>query len=388
MNLTDDDLKAFNDAEICHICEQPFTAEDIKVKDHDHVLGNFRGASHASCNLNYRNNFTIPCFAHNGGAYDWHFLIKEICQHIEGNLQIIPRNMEHYLSVIKYVRGTKIKLQFIDSFRFLNTSLDKLVSFLNDDQKKTLKSKFPDKTDFDLLSMKGICPYEYIDSREKLKETKLPEKKYFFSKLTESNISDEEYTRAQIIWDRFKCRTIKDYYMLYLQCDVLLLCDVFENFRDEMLKYFNLHPTNYISLPSYSFDAMLRYTKVEIELLSDIDQLMFFERGIRGGLCQVNKNYVEANNKYMADYNPDKQENYLLYLDINALYSCAMGCHFLPKDGFKWVENCENFDVRGISDTSPVGYVLEVDLTYPNYIHDTLRSSLLSGKFFSTWREN
>ena len=185
-------------------------------------------------------------------------------------------------SLSKYVRGTRIRFQFIDSFRFLNTSLENIASFLSDDQKKTLRSEFPNKTDYDLLLLKGVCTYEYVDAREKLNERKIPEKKYFYSSLTDSHITDQEFFGAQHIWNRFNCRTIKDYYMLYLHTDVILICNVFEKFRDEMMKHFNLDPTCYISLPGFTFDTALKYTRVSLEPLTDIDHLMFFERGIRG----------------------------------------------------------------------------------------------------------
>ena len=214
-------------------------------------------------------------------------------------------------------------------------------------------------------------PYDYVSSIEKFSETQLPPKEEFYSKLNDEDITDDDYQHAIKVWNTFTCQTIKDYHDLYLKSDVLLLADVFENFRSTCLKHYNLDPAHYFTSPGLSWDACLKETGQELELLHDYDMLMMFEKGIRGGITHISKRYAEANNKYMKDYNPDKPSKFIQYLDANNLYGWAMS-QSLPTHGFKWMGRLtiesvmkilEGRGSRGIQ--SPVGYVFEVDLEYP-----------------------
>lgn len=149
-----------------------------------------------------------------------------------------------------------------------------------------------------------------------MNETSLPTKAQFYSELNDEEIKDEEYEFACKIWEKFGIQTLGDYSELYLKTDVLLLADVFENFRDICHKIYKLDPAHYYTSPGLSFDAMLKYTNIKIELLTDVEMLMFVERGIRGGISQCSKRFVRANNKYMKeDFNPNEKSNFLMYLD-------------------------------------------------------------------------
>ena len=194
----------------------------------------------------------------------------------------------------------KFEIRFIDSFKFLQTSLANLVSNLQPSDFKNLKKKNI-KTNFSLLSRKGVYPYDYVTSINKLKETKLPPKEAFYSKLLDEKISDEDYQHALNVWNTFNCQTLQDYHDLYLKTDVLLLADVFENFRKTCFKYYKLDPCHYYTAPGLAWDACLKVTKQELQLLKDYDMLMMFEQGIRGGISHISKRYAEANNKYMKD---------------------------------------------------------------------------------------
>lgn len=160
-----------------------------------------------------------------------------------------------------------------------------------------------------MLQRKGIFPYEYVP------------KQAFYSQLNDAEISNEEYQFACKMWDKFNCKTLAEYSDLYLKTDVLLLADVFENFRQTCFQIYDLDPAHYYTAPGLSWDAMLKYTKVKIELLTDPDMLLFVERGIRGGISQCSKRYAKANNKYMGEeYNPDEDSKYLMYLDGNITF--------------------------------------------------------------------
>ena len=134
------------------------------------------------------------------------------------------------------------------------------------------------------------------------------------------------------------CKSFKEYMELYLTCDVLILADCFESFRDLSLKHYGLDPAHYISSPGLSWDAMLKYTGIELELLTDQDMLLMIMEGIRGGLSCIMKRYVEANNKYMINYDPTKESSYLVPVDANNLYGDAMSFK-LPYKAFKWCYN-------------------------------------------------
>ena len=161
--------------------------------------------------------------------------------------------------------------------------------------------------------------------------------KAFYSKLNNEHISDEDYEHAQKVWEAFDCKTLKDYHDLYLESDVLLLADVFETFRDVCMTNYELDPAWYYTAPGLAWDAALKMTKVELEMLTDIEMLDMFEEGIRGGISSIMHRHAKANNKYMGkDFNPKELIKYLIYLDANNLYGWAMFMP-LPTKGFKWM---------------------------------------------------
>ena len=171
------------------------------------------------------------------------------------------------------------------------------------------------------------------------------------------------------IWDRFNMKNMGDYHDHYLKKDVLLLADVFEKFIDTCLKYYELDPCHYFSAPGLSWDAMLKMTGVKLEKISDIDKYLFIEKGLRGGISYIAKRYAKANNKYMSDYDPEKPSTFITYLDKNNLYGWSMS-EYLPYKEFEWLENVDGFDVNSINKKSDIGYILEVDLKYPDKLHE------------------
>ncbi|XP_074042580.1 uncharacterized protein [Leptinotarsa decemlineata] len=357
-------------ATTCHICEKPFAPKDVIVYDHNHYTGAFRGFAHqAPCNVNFRKLFVVPITFHNLSGYDSHFIIRDIAK--KGCVSILPSNKEKYISFTQKDAETKIKFRFIDSFRFMGTSLDELVSTLDQNDLEILKKEFShlDEEKFALLTRKGVFPYDYIDSMEKLNITELPSREEFYNKLNDEHITEEKYVHAQNVWESFEITNLGSYADLYLKTDILLLADVFENFRQKSMATYGLDPAWYYTMPGYTWDAMLKYTKCKLQILKDIDMIMFVEKGIRGGISVCSNRYSEANNKYMEAYNPEKPSKYLLYLDVNNLYGWAMS-EFLPYDGFQWVENFDK-DITEIPDNASEGYILEVDLEYPERLHDS-----------------
>ena len=290
-----------------------------KVRDHCHFTGRYRGAAHNLCNLKYRKpNFT-PVVFHNLSGYDSHLFIKNL-GFSEGNFNCIPNNEEKYISFSKKIQvGSYMKkvknekgeinlekkplhhtIRFIDSFKFMAASLDSLVNNLPKDDFINLGSYYSGDN-FNLLTKKGVYSYEYMVSFEKLEETKLPPKEKFYSMLNDENISDKDYEHAKKVWETFNMKTLKDYHKLYNKVDVLLLADVFENFRDICIENYKLDPAHYYTAPGLAWDAALKVTEVNLELLSDADMLLMVGKGIRGGVSMISNRYGKANNKYMGD---------------------------------------------------------------------------------------
>ena len=159
-----------------------------------------------------------------------------------------------------------------------------------------------------------------------------------------------------------------DYHDHYLKKDTLLLADVFEKFIDKCLNFYGLDPCHYFSSPWLSWDAMLKMAGVKLEQIFDKDKYLFIEEGLNDGISYIAKRYAKANNKYMKNYDPAKLSIYKSYLDMNNLYGWTMS-DYLPYGWFKWLKNVDKFDVNSISENNPVGYILEVDLEYPDKLH-------------------
>ncbi|GFY47158.1 uncharacterized protein TNIN_7671 [Trichonephila inaurata madagascariensis] len=222
----------------------------------------------------------------------------------------------------------------------------------------------------DLLLRKGVFRYDYFDSFEKCKDSCLPPISKFYNKLNEEAISVEDYNHACKVFNEFHLNNLGEYCDLYVKTDVLLLTDLFENFRKICMQTYKLDPCWYFTTPALSWDAMLLHTKVAIELFTDYDMLLFIEKSVRGGISQCCNRYAIANNKYMSNFNPDDEIKYLMYLDINNLYGYAMS-KYLPLTDFVWSDNnLTEQDILNLSDESDAGYILEVDLEYPSDLHD------------------
>ena len=190
---------------------------------------------------------------------------------------------------------------------------------------------------FFLLLGKGYYPYEDADSWEKFDETTIPPKEAFYSELNLEGVSTADYAHVQKVWEVFKIRNVTEYHNLYAQSDTLLLADLFESFRDKYIEIYDLDPTNFLTATGSAWQACLKESKIELELISDIDMLLMVENGIRGRICQTTHRYAKSNNKYMKNYDKNIESSYLEFLDANNLYGSVMS-QKLPVNGFKWVE--------------------------------------------------
>lgn len=371
-SFSNENAHDFDNATSCHICEHLLL--DDRVRDHCHLTGKYRGAAHSYCNLQYKLPTFLPVFFHNLSGYDCHLFIKELSE-APGSITVIPKTKENYISFTKFIpisAEDSIQVRFVDSFKFLGTSLEKLTSTMKKQDLKQLKSYFPDKKQFNLLTRKGVYPYDYMCQWERYNETCLPPKTFFLNSLTNEPIKDEDYEHAQSVWSVFNIDNLGMYTDLYLKTDVLLLTDVMENFRKTCKRHYNLDPAFYLTAPSLSFDAMLLKTGIQLELISDIEIFRMIQKGIRGGVCMCSKRHAKANHKYLDTYDPSRTNSFIIYLDCNNLYGYSM-CQSLPYSDFKFMNRYEidnlQLNLLSISDTAEKGYILEVDLKYPENLH-------------------
>ena len=255
----------------------------------------------------------IPIVFHNLSGYDAHLFIKELGRRFNKNdIGVIAENKEKYISFnvkinvklagVKYKDGTEvcknIQLRFIDSCRFMASSLGKLASNMEDDQCKHLREFYKEEEVFRLMRRKGVYPYEYMDGWKKFEETSLLSKDAFYSRFNMKDISDHDHEHAQQIWNIIEKKTLGCYHNTYLKTDVLLLADVFETFRNTCLKHYKLDPAYFYTTPGLAWQALLKtaaeYCEHEkrrkecklcnnefrLGLLTNIDILLMVEKGI------------------------------------------------------------------------------------------------------------
>ena len=328
------------------------------------MTGKYCGATHNKCNFKLKLNpktMPIPVIFHNLKGYDGHLLMQAMAR-VQGEIKCIATNTKKYISI------SLGNLRFVDSVNFLLSSLDKLVK--GSDEFPIMNKLIPEENKRRLLLKKGIYPYEYMDPFERFGETQIPEKEKFYSSLSGKGITDEEYAHAKQVWEAFGCRNLGDYHDLYVATDSALLADVFENFRKVCQEQYRLDPVHYYSAPCLSWDALLKKTEVELELLKDMDMHLMIERGMRGGISMVSKRYAKANNPRVEGYDPIQLTNYITYLDANNLYGWAMGLPLLKKN-FHWKRVMPTEEqIMKMKWNSKKGWILEVDLEYPAHLHD------------------
>ena len=347
--LTKSQLKAYNRATKCHICFKPFKEDNRKVRDHCHYSGKYRGAVHSLCNLQYKIPSYIPVAFHNLAGYDAHMFIKELAKH-GSKMGVIAKNTEDYISfsvnieVDKYInkngeeRSKEITLRFIDSIKFMSSSLDSLVNNLARGGGEFFRFENFSDHQRGLLIRKGIYPYKYMDNWGRFEEATLPPASSFYSKLNMSGVSDQDYEHACKVWRDFGIRNLGEYHDLYLRTDVILLANVFESFRKVCLDNYGLDPAHFYTAPGLAWKACLKKTSIRLDLLLDPDMLLMVERGIRGEITQSVHRWAAANNPYMgSEYDSSKPTRYLQYLNANNLYGWAMS-QPLPTGRFRWVD--------------------------------------------------
>ena len=350
--MTKENEEDFKNNNICRFCEKEILSD--KVRDHCHLTGKYRGPAHNTCNINVKqkdSNF-IPFAFHNFSNYDCHMFFKKLVDLKKDKVKfkIIPKTNEEYIAV-KY--GC---IRFIDSYRFLSESLDKLVKNIDEDDFKILKKEFPDKWQY--LNKKLAYPYQYFNSiNDYQKPVNILKKEDFFSKLKNDYPDDGEIERTKEIIKLFNITDGEELTKLYCKSDVILLADVMEKFVKVSFEEYGINPLYCVSLPGYTYQCALKYTDIKLQTLQDKDLILLIENNIRGGISSV-----------MGDrYVKSDEDNSILYIDATNLYGHSMS-QFLPYDEIKLEKDICLEEILNTPDDSEIGYFLEVDLKYPDNI--------------------
>ena len=251
---------------------------------------------------------------YNLSGYDAHLFIKKLGKDLRGDrMEVIAKDKEDYISI--YVRvpvgsyvddegqekDKLIELRFIDSFKFMASSLDSLTKNLVSSGKKLFGFEDYSDTQYNLLTRKGIYLYKYMSSWDRFKESQLPLIGSFYSNLNMTGITSDDYQHAKHVRKEFKKRNLGDYHDLYLITDVILQANIFEAFRDTCLEHYSLDPAHFYTAPGLALKACLRKTRVTLELLTNPDMLVMLKRSIRGDITEAVHRYTSTNNPYMGD---------------------------------------------------------------------------------------
>ena len=211
-----------------------------------------------------------------------------------------------------------------------------------------------------------------MNSWERFDEKHLPPIDKFYSNLNLKDTSKDDYRHVQRVWSIFNIKNLGEYHDLYVQSDTTQLADIFEQFRTVCLRVYKLDPAYFCTTPGLAIEACLKKTNVKIELLTDIDIVLMFEKRLKGGILRAIHCYATANNKYMPNYDSQRLSSYLMYLDANNLYGWAMPKK-LPLNGFLWAKNLNQYTsdfIKNYDQNSDLGCLPEVDINYPKHFNE------------------
>ena len=324
--------------------------------DHSHYSGKIRGRAHNACNLKLKEQHFLPILCSNLSEFDGRMIMTAVGKYGAKNVSVIPYNSnDTYLSI------TVSRCRYLDSKRFLNASLEKLVqSMVSECGPASFKylRQFVQEEDLSLFLQKQVLCNEYLDCSERLNECTLPDKAAFYDPINETDISDEQYNQIQSVWNKMETKTLKEYARTCLFTDVLLMSDVTSMFRQTLMTEFKLDPMQYYTLSGYSWDCALRKSQVELELITDHEMYLMIETSLRGGVATLGTpRYAKANQPTMPDYDPNSERSSLLFLDFCGLYTSIMGSSCLPTHNFSFLSDWEidRLDILSIDDDSDKG---------------------------------
>ena len=325
----------------------------IKIVHHDHCLekNNIIGYICRECNLQIKNNKTIPMYFFNGMKYDNSIILKIICDIFKNNvtLNVIGNSCESFKMIDFKFKKIKYSLKLLDMCNFIKGSLSELSENLNDNNKIITRQHFKDN--FELMKCKVCFPYEFINKENNYNEN-LPLIENFYSSLKLDNITKKDYDKTLEIYKKLNCKNIKEYLDIYLKVDICLQADIFNVFRNTIWNKFEIDCSKYITSCSLSLDLMLKYTGVKIELIRDISIFDFVNSSIVGGICIASQNIENDKNGVISSCDiaslypyimtkklPIRNYRFIKYFSRNRYldseYSCLLNCEVYTTDKVK-----------------------------------------------------
>jgi hypothetical protein len=380
--LTEEEQQLHDSAKCCMKCGHKFDHDCPKVRHHDHSTGKYIGPWCKWCNLfEGVQHFKTIVYFHNFKGYDCHHIIKYCIEYLSYEDTTFKKHRVISKSKQKIIHLDVGKYVFMDSMNHLSGSLDTLVETL---RKSGHKFEICDKYGLpECLRSKGIYPYRWVDSLDKLYETSLPSIEWFDNDITGEKCTPERYQRAKKIWEETKCETFKDYHERYQLADVLLLAEVMTKYRKDCMKLFGLDPARFVSVQSMTLTNWLKHLNGQaVEVLSDNEMYDFFRKAIRGGMCSVGEL------TYANVYN--KPGEHIIGFDMNALYPTAM-LFPVPAGDYAWIDPSVGYDLLQNYDinSSEHGFYFECDIEVPTEIHDKVSAyplfpEMIDGKLKAT----
>ena len=299
----------------------------IKIVHHDQCLekDNILPFICRECNLQIKNDKSVPIYFFNGMKYDNSVLLKSLCDIYkdEMTLNCIGNSYESFKMIDFKFKNMKYSFKLLDICNFVKGSLADLSKNLFDEDKIINKRHFSDN--FDLLKCKIAFPYEWL-TNENLLDKELPSIDKLYSSLKLQNIIKEEYDQTIEICKKLGCKNVKDYLEIYMKLHISLQADIFNVFRNTIWDKFEIDSSKYITSCSLSLDLMLEYTKVKIQLCKDITMFDYVDSSILGGLCIASQNIVDN----------DDGKSAISSCDVCSLYPYIM-TQKLPISNYKFV---------------------------------------------------
>jgi DNA polymerase type B, organellar and viral len=348
-------------AKNCYICGKAFSADNIAVKDHNHLrqYSNFRGCACATpCNIQMKKFKFIPVYTHNSASFDSHFYIKYFSAK-KFPIKIIPHTSEKYMCISVTINGVEFKI--LDSYKIFGAGLAAIVDSLPEDAFVETNKNF-DAILAPLLRRKGVFCYSFMTKVSRLDYRKFPSKKWFFNDLNNVEIPDEEYERGRQIWNAGMCLSVKDYLEIYQKSDSVQLMDSIIYFRNVIYDKFKLDCCWFLSLAHLGINCFLKLSGVQLEIMQEhmSEAYDLVQRASHGGIAMTVTRFVECVDGIEA-----------FYYDSNSLYGHCMGDYPLPIGEYEFVatdyHDWENVDAFG-----PFGFILQGTFEFPDEIHDYL----------------
>ena len=329
-----------------------------KVIHHDHSKkeNNIIDYICNNCNLKIKNSKELIVLFHNAKGYDNSYMLDIFSKIPNIQISCLGQNTEKFKMLKFLIPEKDYSIKITDSLAFLQSNLNDLSKDLDNDLKIITEKHFQDK--FELVNKKlENFPYDYVN-KDNLEIKELPDKKHFYNMLKLKDITDKEYKIVQKFYKNMKFKNIREYSECYLKSDITLLADVFNNFRKIIFDNLGLDCVKYISAPSLSKDAGLKYSRCKIENIKDVSIFQFVRKSIMGGLSDSINPYVKLDNENQS----------IVYNDISSQYPHELRKK-LPVSNYKFVEE---FDENKYGQDKDYGCIMLCDVKTTEIIKDDL----------------